>query len=747
MTTSTRTASTHGTPVPLKPVVHAMHVALLGLALGSAAHAQETQAPADTPAATPASGTTLPAVKVRARDEAETGTGPVRGYVAKRSTAGTRTDTPIVETPQSISVVTADRIEAMGATNVKDALSYTPGINSSPWGDDTQYDWIYIRGFDAYSPGFYLDGLALRNAGSWAVWQTENYGTERIEVLRGPSSVLYGQNGPGGVVNVVSKRPTATPQNEIQVQLGDPERRQVAGDFSGPLTESGEWLYRITGLVRDGETSRGLSDDRQFIAPSLTWRPSAATNVTFLSQYLRMRVGSDWSSYPAEGTLLPAPNGQIPISTFVGEPAFNRYDQDQWMVGYLAEHKIDDRWTVRQNLRYARFDTDYKTMYNGDFVSKTDPTDPAYYRTMSRTPFGSLEKSRSLVVTTEAEARLQTGPVSHTLLGGLDYQNTRFDIEANYGGTVAPIDLYAPVYGSPVTLAPAFLNQRTTLSQTGLYLQDQLKFDQRWVVTVGGRYDSASTETENHLGGTTNKDTDHKFTSRAGVVYLAPAGWAPYASYSESFAPNTTVDPSTGKPFKPQTGQQVEAGVRYQPPGRSESYSAAVFDILRRKYVTWDTTTPPPTPKQTGEVEVRGVELEASLQPIPRMNLLLAYTWIPKAEVTESPNASEIGKQDNAVPENQFSAWTDYRFDGGFKAGLGVRYVGSTYGSKSASLAKIPAYTLVDAMIGYDFGRWALALNARNLGDKVYVANCDGSGLSCSYGTERKVNGTVTYRW
>jgi len=736
-----KTKTSSGNPSSRGPTTLAVRAALLGLAFGS------TPAFAQSDGDTAPASATLPVVKVSSKDQAETGTGPVRGYVARRSTAGTRTDTPIAETPQSLSVITADRIEAMGATKLKDALSYTVGINSSPWGDDTQYDWIYIRGFDAYSPGFYLDGLALRNAGTWAVWQTENYGTERLEVLRGPSSVLYGQNGPGGIVNVVSKRPTATAQNELQVQLGDDARRQVAGDFSGPLDASGEWLYRITGLLRDGETARGLADDRQFLAPALTWRPSAATNVTLLTQYLRMRVGSDWSSYPAQGTLLPNPNGPIPMSTFVGEPDFNRYDQDQWMVGYLAEHRVDERWTVRQNLRYARFDTDYQTFYNDTFTSTTDPADPAYFRVMQRTPFGSLEKARSLVVTTEAEARLRTGPVQHTVLAGVDYQRTRFDIEAHWGGTAAPIDLYAPVYGSPVTLAPAFLNQRTTLSQTGVYLQEQARIDERWVVTLGGRYDSASTDTDNHLSSNSAKDSDHAFTTRAGVVYLAPAGWSPYASYSESFAPNTTIDPATGKPFKPQTGQQLEAGVRYQPPGRNESYSAAVFDTLRRKYVTYDTGMAPPTPKQTGEVEVRGLELEAALQPIPRMNLLLAYAWTPKAEVTESSNPGEIGKQANAVPENQFSVWTDYRFAQGFKVGLGARYFGSTYGANSASAEKIPAYTLVDALVGYDFGRWSVALNARNLADKTYVATCDGSGLSCSYGTPRKVNGTVTYRW
>lgn len=242
----------------------------------------------------PATGgtSTLPAVTVVADGE-ESATGRVQGYVAKRSATATKTDTPIIETPQSISVITADRIEAIGATNLKDALGYTPGVSTTTYGADSRYDWISLRGFDAYSPGFYLDGLPLRNNSTWGVWRTENYGAERIELLRGPSSVLYGMSGPGGVVNVVSKRPTAEPVRELQLQVGDHARKQVAGDFSGALDADGKLLYRITGLVRDAQLPAGKeADDRMYIAPALTWKPSGDTTLTLLSQFSRTRGGS-----------------------------------------------------------------------------------------------------------------------------------------------------------------------------------------------------------------------------------------------------------------------------------------------------------------------------------------------------------------------------------------------------------------------------------------------------------------------
>jgi iron complex outermembrane receptor protein len=737
--------STHTRLYPRKqltPLARGIHACLLGIfATGIASAADSPEAKKESPEVT------LPVIPVRSTAEEESASGPAYGYVAKRTATATKTDTPINETPQSISVITADRIQTLGATNLTEALAYTPGINSSPWGDLSQYDWVYMRGFDAYSPGFYLDGLPLRNSGSWGIWKTESYGSERIEVLRGPSSVLYGQGGPGGVINEVSKRPTAEPLQEIKMQLGNYSNRQVAGDFSGPLNEDGTLLYRAVGLGRDAELSTGgLPDDRLFIAPSLTWLPADDTTLTALSQFQRIRNGAVWPAYPAQGTLLPNPNGKVSDSIFAGESDFSRYNQDQWLLGYLLEHEINDAWTVRQNARYGHFDTDYKVFYNGDFVTvnESDPTSPENFRLMSRTPFGSKEDANAVVVDNQAQSTMQWGNWQHTLLSGLDYQRMRIDVQASYGGFAPDIDLYAPVHVGGATLDPPYIDTKTTLSQTGFYVQDQIKLNQHWVATIGGRYDRATVDTDDRLSETTSKQTDTEFTGRAGLVYLAPNGWAPYASYSESFSPSTTVDPDTGKPFKSETGRQYEAGLRFQPLGREDSYGIAVFDLRRQNYVSYDEDF---TPQQTGEILVRGLELEATLQPFTGANLIAAYTWTPKAEVTASAKPEEIGKQANAVRENQFSLWADYRLAAGLKFGVGVRYMDSTHGANSASTAAIPAYTLLDALLGYNFDRWSFALNVQNLTDKTYIANCDGTGTSCSYGAARTINGTLTRRW
>ena len=551
-----------------------------------------------------ASNASLPAVTVQAEGE-QSATSRVQGYVARRSATGTKTDTPIIETPQSISVITADRIEAMGAANLKDALGYTPGVSTTTYGADSRYDWISLRGFDAYSPGFYLDGLPLRNNSTWGVWRTENYGAERIELLRGPSSVLYGMSGPGGVVNVVSKRPTAEPVHELQLQLGDHARKQVAGDFSGALDADGKLLYRITGLLRDAQLPAAReADDRSYIAPSLTWKPSSDTTLTLLSQFTRTRSGVYTRARPQVGSLDPTAIGSfIPSRLFVGEPGFDRFDQDQEMVGYQFEHRIDDTWTVRQNARYAHQKLDYTgTQLRGfNALNPEVPNDPVNFQQMARSVFGSRENIAAVALDNQAQADFRTGEAQHKVLVGLDYQRTRIDQVTFSGGSASPLNIHAPVYGGPIELPAPYFDGITRLTQTGLYLQDQVKWGERWSLTVGGRYDTADSTVFSRLDGSTQRIRDHKFTSRAGLVYLHPSGWAPYLSYSESFAPTATIDPVSGDPFKPESGKQFEAGVRYQPTGGKAMYSAAVFDLRRKNYISFDGDA---KPRQTGEINL-----------------------------------------------------------------------------------------------------------------------------------------------
>lgn len=731
-------------PLPRQRLLNAALLAAFGSAASLAAlPALAQQAPA---AATPAAEAALPAVTVTADTEGPNG--HVTGYVAKRSAAGSKTDTPIVETPQSISVITADRMNAIGATNVRDALSYTPGVNVSPYGSDSRYDWINIRGFDGYAPGFYRDGLPLRNNNTWGLWKTENYGMERIEVLRGPASVLYGQGSPGGIVNITSKLPQAEPIHELQLQYGNGARKQVAADFAGTLDTEGKVTYRLVGVLRDGHLPMtGGPNDRQYLAPSLTWKPSADTTFTVQAEYLKDKQGVSTRNFPAKGSLFPTAIGSyIPSKLNTSDATYDHLNQEQKMLGYSLEHRFNDTVTVRQKVRYGDFAVDYAQVSGPFFVpfDAVNTYNPINYQYLTRSLFGSRERTRATAVDNQAQIDLKSGDWSQKILVGLDYQQTRIDQYTFSGGSVPLLNIYAPVYGG-ITQEPApYINGVNSLKQTGLYLQDQIKWGDRWLLTLGGRYDQAKTSVYSRFDDSTQTIKDHKFTKRGALTYLAPNGLAPYISYAESFSPTLGFDPSTKLAFKPETGKQVEAGIRYQPEGQKALYSAAVFDLKRRNYVTYDANF---MPKQTGEISVRGLELEATTELMPRMNLTASYAYTWRADVTASANASEIGKQDLAVPRSVASVWADYRFTNGIKIGMGVRYNGATHGNGEVieSPNKVPAYTLVDAMIGYDFERWSLALNLRNLTNKTYVSNCAYS--FCYLGDQRTAVATATYRW
>jgi iron complex outermembrane receptor protein len=391
------------------------------------------------PAASAVAAQPVPLTDTEPRPKTETATGPVEGIVATRSATGTKTDTPLLETPQSISVITADRVHQQAATSVSDALGYTAGVRANVYGDDTRFDWLSIRGFDAYLPGFFVDGMLARNNNTWSVWKVEPYGQERIEVLKGPPSVLYGQANVGGMVNVISKRPLDEPFNEVRVRAGNNKRIEGAFDFSGPATNDGTFLYRLTGLLLDTDTQVDFtSQERIYIAPAVTWRPSTSTSLTLLGQYLKEDDVPNNRFLPPQGIVLPNQNGRIPRDFFTGEPGYDKFVQEQWAIGYLFQHRFDRVWQVRQNLRYREVDVDYKTVY-GTGLDAGDPTQ----RTLTRGVFTSFEKMQAFTVDNQVQADFTTGAIKHTMLAGVDYQNNVFDQRAGIGAGPS-IDMYDP---------------------------------------------------------------------------------------------------------------------------------------------------------------------------------------------------------------------------------------------------------------------------------------------------------------
>jgi iron complex outermembrane recepter protein len=718
----------------------ASHRLVFAFALGlplAAAQAQTVAAAGDGSAA-------LDTVTVTARHQD-------KGYVAKNDGSGTKTDTPLLETPQAISVITRAQLDEQNVQNLSQALGYTAGVSVNSTGTDTRYDWPTIRGFSADIYGLYLDGLRwMPNQLSGRI---ESYGLERIEILKGPASVLYGENAPGGLIAMSSRLPTEAPQHEVQGDYGSYDQRQLKTDLGGPIDFGGgdggnaHWLYRFTAVGHDDNTQIDFTrDKRLFLAPAVTWKPDGDTRLTILANFQRDILTSLYPFLPAQGTVLPNPNGRVSTSFFAGDTDFNAYSRNQYALGYLFERRLGDNWSFRQNFRYNRFRVDD---WKQEYAVELEPD----LRTLLRRQFSSPEDSRVAAVDNQLEGHWNFGLVEQTFLAGIDYSWQKLAVsEADITSTSeeVPIDIFNPVYGQPVGNMVVDYNQAQNLSQLGVYLQDQVKIDRKWVVLLGGRQDWVDSKIDNHISASTTTQDNHHFSGRAGLVYLSDIGMAPYLSYSESFVPNAGLG-AGGAPLNPTIGRQYEGGIKYQPHGFNSFITVSAFDIRESNVDESDPANPVLT-LQTGEVRSRGVEVEGVAALAQGLNLRLAWTADP-VHTIKSIDPTQIGVRPTVTPEHMASLWADYVVQrgplDGFGVGAGVRYVGNTYGGTYGAAGtpfNVPSYTVVDAALHYDWRGLRFGLNAGNLLDRQYVAACY-SGTGCSYGTRRDVIGSVRYAW
>lgn len=720
---------------PRRAPRHAIAQAALLLLCSATSHAQSDNAN------TSVAETTLAPVTVSSGAEHENPTGPVSGFVAKRALSATKTDTPLIETPQAISVVTRDQMEAQGVQTLRQVTAYTAGAVSNYF--DSRVDSFKARGGDVSQ---YQDGL-LRIYGTYNTSRPDPYTLERVEFLRGPTSVLYGQGSVGGVLNLTSKRPQAETAREVQLQVGNNARKQIAADLTGALDPEGQWLYRLVAVGRDSGTQVDhVDDDRVVLMPSLTWKPSADTSLTLQALHQKDQSGSLIGFFPWQGTQLPSRYGQIPRHTFISEPGWDAFDTTNNSWGYLFSHRLDADWTVRQNLRRTVSEVDYRTLYTSFTANAATgrPARPVFNsdgRTVLRDAAWQVNTGRMLLIDTQLEGKLQAGSTQHTLLTGLDMQRNHTGQQA--WRAVAPaIDVYNPVYGNftPPTATQLVRQPSVVQKQLGFYAQDQIQWG-RWTATLGLRHDSAQTDTEGRPAAAAD---DKAWTKRAGVTYQMDGGWAPYAGYSESFQPLGGVD-AYGTPFKPQRGEQWEAGLKWQPPGRGITAFAAVYQLREKNRKTNDPGNPLNS-LQIGEVKVRGLEAEVQASLARQWDFTLAYAFTD-AKISRS-NAGDQGTPVPSTPRHTASAWVSHRFAstgrGGWTVGAGLRYTGSQWSGTSAITT--PAATLADAMVAYDAGDWRLAFNVANLTDKVHITQCLARG-DCFYGQARTYTLTSTYRF
>lgn len=688
--------------------------------------------------------------------QGENARGNVDGFVATQSATATKTGTSLKDTPQAVNVVTKDQIAAQGSATLTQALRYTPGVISQ-YGDDSRYDWFTIRGF---RPSRYLDGLRLPfGSRGYAQPRVEPFSLERAEVLKGPASVLYGQGDPGGLINMVSKRPSATALNEVEMQFGTDKRLQTAFDVGGGVGDDDSFLYRIVGVGRLTDTQYDyVREKKGYIAPSFTFKADEGTSLTFYGSYQHIDSpgGGGAPALPANGTLYTGIYPELPRGAFPGEPGYDHYKSDQASVGYEFEHQVDDTWTVRQNLRYSYIGTDTQRV-QPYCPAACDPK--AFYRYAWAFP----ESARAVTVDNQAIGNFQTGDVAHTALFGLDYsyESSRYEESALFP-ILTPFNGLDPVYGAtPIARPPIATRIDQDRSQIGLYAQDQMEWN-NFVFSLAGRYDWANTDTRTRTSTADNQvdQKDGKFTWRAGLVYNFDNGLSPYAGYSTSFNPASGTD-RLGNAFEPTTGEQFEVGVKYQPDGSNSFVTLSAYHLTQDNVLSPD-TTPGFTnySVQTGQVRIRGVELEGKAEITDAFSVLASYAYTDSEITKANPNATGISNEGNRfafIPRHQASLWLDYTLQtstvwDGLSLGGGARYTGQTFGD-NANNFDVPSYTVFDAAVRYDFGKadpklegLKASLNVSNMFDRKYVSTCI-AATGCYWGEGRTVYATLKYSW
>ncbi|MDN5004900.1 TonB-dependent siderophore receptor [Bradyrhizobium sp. GCM10027634] len=673
--------------------------------------------------------------------------GPMQGYVARRSASGTKTNTPIIETPQAVSVIGADQIRDQKPNKLDEVLRYTAGVRAGTFGADTRNDWWLIRGFKSDDIGLFLDGMQLFYT-SYASWKLQPFNMERVEVLRGPSAVLYGGSSPSGIVNVISKMPPIEPVRTIETGVNNFGNAYVGFDVGGPVAmqpqdgqQDGKLFYRLVGQVQNGGTQVNFTpDNNYFIAPSFTWKPDADTTFTVLASASKQDTRGI-NFLPYRGTVTNAPFGKIPTSFFAGDPAVDKFTREQEMLGYQFERNLTDDVTFRQNARFAHVDLTYRG-YVGSGWSEISTA------TLGRYNWYAKDTANQADLDNQLEYRFNTGAVKHTTLFGVDLKGYQIDDYQAFGFGVSSINVLNPSYGAaevPLPTSP-FRNFLITQKQAGTYLQDQMKVG-NFTLVLSGRNDWVETsQAARDTSASIAQRDDSKFSGRAGLIYNFDTGIAPYVSYATSYNPIIGLN-AQNKLFLPETGRQAEIGVKVAPKGFDGYFTASLFDLKRQNVATTDPANVL-LQNQTGEVTSRGIELEAVANVTKELKLIGAFTAY-HLFTSKDLDQSLIGKTPTNTPEMLISGWADYTFnDGpleGFGFGGGVRYVGSSW-ADTANTLQVPAVALGDLAVHYERQNWRTALNVINLTDRIYVASC-ASATSCFYGDRRRITASVSYKW
>lgn len=651
--------------------------------------------------------------------------------VTATASTATKTDTPILRIPQAIEVVTVEEMQDRGAQNIREALKYTAGVYNG--GDDSRGDFNIVRGFESV---LYVDGLK-RNYGFVYMPRPEIATLERVEVLVGPASVLYGAGSSGGLTNMQSKRPQFDFGGSASVSYGTFDRKEATVDVTGPLSDT--LAARFVGVVRDSDSRMDFTRNDRIVAQgALTWRPGDRTDITAIGIYQEDHNPPNYNVMPIVGSLFALPGQRIRNSSFFGEPGINRGDKEYTAVSLLATHEFSDAFSFRSSSRYTWANTKQAEYYLATYLSPGGPLDPFLPGTtmVPRNLFAINIKYRTFNTDNGVAFKFDTGPVSHQLLAGVDYSYFKQVSGQAFIENAGAIDVYNPVYGNAPTPVFNFFNTQI-LKQTGFYLQDQVDFGEVASLVLGIRRDRYSKVDVGQPVEITKKTT-----KRAGLTINATSTLAPYISYSESFLPISGLN-QFGSTYQPLSGKQKEIGIKWQPL-RTTMLRVSLYDLKENNALRTDPANPL-NQIQTGSVKSKGVEFQANHNVTDDFSLTAAFSY-------GKVRLSGEGRQRDDTPKYLASIFgtktVELTSDIDMRLGGGVRYQGKQTSDPfgGAFVVETPSYTLVDALVAFDYKAWTLQFNAINLFDDVYYPSCSAFG-SCANGEPRTVQGTLSFRF